>query len=262
MPSGLPLFRSAFESPDDEFTGRGVSPVVIDIIGPDLSTSLLGDYRLVLHVNPNSMSISYSKVIERGQTKGGWVEQHFGEGADSVSFDMASGGFMRLYTGLSNITGSGLDAGGTRRQTIAYDKYLDLRGVFHNKGAIYDSEGNIVFQGIIKVSFDGAVWYGWFNTFSFSEEAEKPYQFSINAEFTVKREVLGLKTTILLGQQTASIAERAQTEIDRLNELAQTRYDAAIEEDARIAAQAVLEATGQSTEVEPSAGAWSTPDEE
>lgn len=210
MPKGLAVFRSAFHSPDDEFSGRGIRPVVFDILGPDLKTSILGEYRMVLHVNPNSMSISKSKVIERGQTDGGWVEQHFGEGTDKISFDMATGGFMRLYTGLSNITGGGVDAGGSRRQTIAYDKYLDFLALFHNKASVYDTNGKIVFQGIIKVSFDGGTWYGWFDTLTVSEEAEKPYQFSLSADFTVHHEVLGLRTSLALGNQARNWPNQSQ----------------------------------------------------
>ena len=103
-----PLFRSAFTDQYDQFKGQNKRPVVFDILGSDYQTSLLPeDYKMVLHVNPTSMKMSSAKVIQRTQTRGGFVEQHWGEGARSISFDMATGGFMRLYTGLSNITGNG-----------------------------------------------------------------------------------------------------------------------------------------------------------
>jgi hypothetical protein len=210
--NNIPVFRSAFQSPADEFnTSLGVRPVVFDILAPDFETSVLPEsLRLVLHVNPRSMAMSYTKVIERIQTKGGYVEQHWGEGARSISFDMATGGFKRLYSGLSNITGGGHDAGGTRRETIAYDKFLDVLALFHNNGAIYDTTGQIAFQGIIKISFDGGIYFGWFDNFSVNEDASTPYMFNLSAQFTVSHEILRLRSrpysepTTTLGQGTVT----------------------------------------------------------
>lgn len=197
-----PYVRSAFQSVADEFSGQGIRPVIFDVIGTDGVTSLLPDsLKMVLHVNPSSMSFQYQRVVERIQTKGGWVEQHWGESPMSINFDMATGGFMRLYTGLSNITGptsaGGYDAGGTRRDTIAYDKFLDMLALFHNNGMVYDNAGKVVFAGCIRVLFDGDQFDGWFNNFSVTESAEKPYQFTMTASFTVKRDQYNLRTTYL-----------------------------------------------------------------
>ena len=103
---------------------------------------------------------------------------------------MATGGFMRLFSGLSNITGGpgSFNAGGGRRETIAYDKYLDMLALFHANGSVYDATGKIVFQGLIKVSFDGSCYFGWFNSFQVEESVEKSYQFALSAEFTVNTE--------------------------------------------------------------------------
>lgn len=197
-----PYIRSAFQSPSDEFSGQGIRPVIFDVIATDGVTSLLPDsLKLVLHVNPSTMSFQYQRTVERIQTKGGFVEQHWGEAPMTISFEMATGGFMRLYTGLSNITGptsaGGYDAGGTRRDTIAYDKYLDMLALFHNNGAVYDTAGKIAFVGCIRILFDGHLFDGWFNTFSVTEAAEKPYQFNMSAAFTVKRDQYELRTTYL-----------------------------------------------------------------
>ena len=192
----IPVFRSAFQSPDDEYNDNlGVRPVVFDILAPDLETSVLPDgLKMVLHVNPTSMSFSWEKVIERIQTKGGYVEQHWGDGARSIDFSMVTGGFKRVASGLSNVTGGGFDTGGTRRETIAYDKYLDMLALFHNNGAIYDTSGSIVFHGILKVTFDGGVYFGWFTSFTANESADKPYQFDLSANFTISHEVLRLRS--------------------------------------------------------------------
>lgn len=193
----IPIFQSAFVSEDDEFSGRGIRPVVFDILGPDLATSILPEgLRMVLHVNPSSMNFSYAKQVERIQTKGGFVEQHWGEAARNVSFNMATGGFKRLFSGLSNVTGGGFDTEGTRRETIAYDKYLDLLALFHNNGSIYDTSGQIALQGIIKILFDGGVYLGWFSSFGVTEVADKPFQFQLSADFTIAHEILKLRTSM------------------------------------------------------------------
>lgn len=194
--------RGAFVSPSDADAGYGVRPVVFDIVAPDGRTSLLDgtegleDIRLVLHVNPRSMSISYTKIIERIETKSGYVEQHFGDGTQSINFDMATGGFMRLYTGLTSITGDGTDYGGNRRQSIAYDKYLDILFLFKNNGMIRDVDGNPVFDGQIKCIFDNHIFYGWFENFSVSESADQPYQFSLSTSFVVSHEAMTLRSTV------------------------------------------------------------------
>lgn len=165
--------------------------MIFDIVASDRETSLLpDDLKLVLHVNPRSMQLSYQKVITRTQTRGGFVEFHWGDGAEEITFDAATGGFMRLYTGLSNITGG--DQG--RRETIAYNKYLDLLALFHNNGAVYDRFGNIVVQGFIKISFDGGVHIGWFDgDFSVREDANQPYMFSLSSRFIIDQEIMSFR---------------------------------------------------------------------
>jgi hypothetical protein len=223
MPSSQQIIRSAFTSWQDETAGQGKRPVIFDILGPDWETSLLPDeLKMVLHVNPASMSITYAKQVDRIQTRGGYVEQHWGDAAQEITLDSVTGGFVRLYAGMSNITnpgylGSNHATQGTRRETIAYDKYLDMLALFHHNGSIYDSHGSIVLQGIIKITFDGGVWLGWFSNFSVSESAERPYLFALSAGFTVHRELmtfrshLGQTYTSQVQQPTGSDAEIGQT---------------------------------------------------
>jgi hypothetical protein len=193
-----PFFQGAFRGPSDEFDASlDRKPVIFDILGPDMETSILPDgYRLVLHVNPNSMTISYAKEVTRTPTRGGFVEQHWGEAANTIDFQMVTGGFMRLYSGLSNVTGGtgSLGADGTRRETLAYDRYLDILALFRSNGAVYDSGGSIVFQGILSVTFDGGTYFGWFSSFGVEESAETPYQFSLTANFLISREHLRMRS--------------------------------------------------------------------
>lgn len=212
MAAANPVFTSAFNSPDDGSLGLGKRPVIFDILGPDRETSILpADLRMVLHVNPSSMRLQYNRQVERIQTRGGYVEQHWGDAMNEISFEQASGGFMRLYTGLSSITNPAY--GGTRRETIAYDKYLDMLALFHNNGSVYDSKGDIVLQGIIKITYDGGVYLGWFSAFEVSEAADKPYMFALTSSFTVDTEIVtwhSMSTTRFDSSMPASSTEQGQ----------------------------------------------------
>jgi len=210
--NGKGYINPHFSSPSMTNNGRHeMRPMVLDIISPDGKTSLLGDNRLVLFHTPESLAFSYQKKVSRSPTIGGWVEYYWGDEPYTINLDLPSGAFMRIGSGLSNTTGAistlqdkragsvtrgqyGIDLGGSRRETIAYDKYLDLLALFHNNGAIYDSRGYIALQGRIKMSFDGGVWYGWFQSFTVSEAAEQPFQFKLSAVFQVEREIHPVRT--------------------------------------------------------------------
>lgn len=87
-------------------------------------------------------------------------------------------------------------AGGSRRETIAYDKFLDLLALFHSNGGIYDAAGNVALQGCVKVTFDEGVYLGWLNQFTVTENADQPFSFKVSFEFTVQREEMTFRTTV------------------------------------------------------------------
>lgn len=186
----MPQIQGSFSGINEESLGRGRRPVIFDLLGPDYKTSLLRNYKLVLYVNPTSMSINYSKIVDRQQTRGGFVEAHFGEGAQKISFDMATGGFVRVYSGIIGITGGDEN----RRQTLAYDSYMDILELYKNNGNIVDTTGKVVMNGLVKISFDGFDYLGTFDSFSVTDSAEKAFQLALNAEFTVHREKIGLRS--------------------------------------------------------------------
>ena len=210
------LFKPPLIGPS-EAESSGKRPVIFDILGPDRETSILPmDYRLVLWANPEEMSFTYSRKVERIQTRGGFVEQHWGDDAQSLSISAATGGFMRLYSGLSNVTNPSM--GGTRRETLAYDRYLDFLALFHNNGSVYDVLGQVALQGIIKITFDGGVYFGWFNSFSVTEDQQKPYMFNITLDFDIEREVQVWRTTA--SPTTASAVNNSYSNAVDANEYA------------------------------------------
>lgn len=178
---------SAFRSADDQFDpSLARKPVVFDLIGPDLKTSLLGDLKLVMHVNPQSFQVSRSRMMSAANAERGRVRWHFGSGLISISIQGATGGFVRLYSGL---TGMASDRGvPSRRETIAYERYRDLLGMFRNNGAIYSDRGVPLHTGQVWISYDGVTYRGWFSSFSTTEDASRPYTFSLSADFQAESE--------------------------------------------------------------------------
>jgi hypothetical protein len=203
--------QGAFNGPDTEFSGLGKRPVIFDILAPDGQSILPPEVRLVLHVNPASMQLQYTASVDRQITMGGWVECDWGQSPTSISASGVSGGFLHLHNGLMAITGptpssanapygdASISVGGTRRQTLAYSKFLDLLALFQGNAAVYDQYGRVVYQGAIKMSYHGAVYIGWFESFEAQEDAQKQYQISYSFSFKVKSELLKAKS-IQLGE--------------------------------------------------------------
>ena len=64
------IIKPHFNSIEDEFNGLGKRPVIFDIIAPDGFTSLLPDnLKMVLYTNPKDLNFSYSKKVERSQSR-------------------------------------------------------------------------------------------------------------------------------------------------------------------------------------------------
>ena len=216
------MIKSPIPHKDIADSNLGIRPFVFDIVAPDGVTSLLpDDVKMTLHANPKNISFSYEKKHEISPTLSGWVEYYWGDNPTTISLEASSGAFIRPYTGLSAVTGSvtippnsqtstnltdfmgppplkettiGTSIGGTRRETITYDKYLDLLALFHNNGSIYDQTGRVIVQGKIKMIFDGGVWFGWFQSFSVTDDANTPYSFNVSLAMQVEREYHGVRT--------------------------------------------------------------------
>lgn len=221
------MIKSPIANKDIANAKLGIRPFVFDIVAPDGITSLLpDDLKMTLHVNPKNIEFSYEKQNEISPTLHGWVEYYWGDNPTTISLEVASGAFIRPYTGLSAVTGPvsvpiesrsgnlghatdsgavavgqrkkvnniGTNIGGTRRDTITYDKYLDLLALFHNNGSVYDQTGRVILQGKIKMIFDGGVWFGWFQSFSVTDDAQTPYLFNVSLSMQVEREYHGVRT--------------------------------------------------------------------
>ena len=160
---------------------RSFVPMAFQLTSPFNSRRALLPHALVMHVNPQNYSENHSKKVERIQTRGGFVEQHWGDELTEISADGSTGAFMNIYTGLSSAL---------RHKTIAWDRYRDLHDLYRCNDSVFDPYGNIVLQGHVMLMYDRGTYLGHFTTFELQETEEQPFAFQISWAFKVEEEVL------------------------------------------------------------------------
>ena len=156
-------------------------PMAFQITSPFDTNKLLLPHALVMHVNPQNYSENHNKRIERIQTRGGFVEQHWGDDLTEISADGSTGAFMNLYTGLTAVM---------RHRTIAWDRYRDLHDLYRNNGSVYDPFGNIVLQGHVMLMYDRGTYLGYFPSFDVEETDDQPFAFKVSWTFKVEEEIM------------------------------------------------------------------------
>lgn len=171
-------------------TRRGAIPMAFQITSPFNRNTLLLPHALVLHVNPSSLEENQQQKIERIQTRGGFVEQHWGSDLAEISAEGSTGAFMNIYTGLTSVL---------RQRTIAWDRYRDLYDLFNNNAAVYDPAGNIVLQGGILLMYDRGTYLGTFRSFDVEETDDSPFAFKISWTFKVEATLLSMSAQTGMG---------------------------------------------------------------
>lgn len=168
----------------DGVRGSGI-PMVFQITSPfDIHTVLL-PHALVMHVNPRGFNETFNKKVERIQTRGGFVEQHWGDDLGEISCDASTGAFVSLTTGLSSVV---------RERTIAWDRYRDLHDLYRNNGSVTDPTGAVVLQGHVMLLYDRGTYIGYFKSFSVEETDDSPFAFNLSWSFKVEKTVLKMPT--------------------------------------------------------------------
>jgi len=160
---------------------RSFVPMAFQVTSPFGYNRVLLPHALVMHVNPQTYSESHTKKVERIQTRGGFVEQHWGDDLTEISADGSTGAFMNIYTGLTSVL---------RQNTIAWDRYRDLHDLYRNNGSLYDPFGNIVLQGNIMLMYDRGTYIGYFNKFDVEENDTLPFSFRISWSMKVTEQIM------------------------------------------------------------------------
>lgn len=158
-------------------------PLAFQVTSPFNSRTVLFPHALVVHVNPSNLQESSNQKIERIQTRGGFVEQHWGHELVELQADQSTGAFMNIRTGLTSVL---------RRKTIAWDKFRDLHDLFRHNGSVYDPFGNIVLQGDIMLMYDKGIYLGTFRSFEWEDTEDTPFSFKFNWTFKVTQTILAI----------------------------------------------------------------------
>jgi hypothetical protein len=177
----------------------GAIPLAFQITSPMNNQLALLPHALVMHVNPANFNEQHTKKVERFQTRGGFVEQHWGDELSGISCDGSTSAFMNLYTGTSSVL---------RQQTIAWDRYRDLHDLYRNNGDVWDPYGNIVMRGNVMLMYDKGVYIGYFSSFSSEETDSSPFTFALTWEFKVEQALLqlpGVTTNTGLGNSSTAV---------------------------------------------------------
>jgi hypothetical protein len=194
IPSANPDFDHLTVPTDNPNYSHGLEqrksfiPIAFQITSPFNSRRVLLPHALVMHINPQNFAESHTKKVERIQTRGGWVEQHWGDDLTEITADGSTGAFVNIYTGLSSAL---------RHKTIAWDRYRDLHDLYRNNGSVYDPSGNIVLQGKVMLMYDRGTYLGYFRSFEVEETDDQPFAFKVSWTFKVEEEMMKIPGTAI-----------------------------------------------------------------
>lgn len=147
--------------------------------------------RMVMGTNPKQCSITMKKANREEYTYQGWVIEPWGEEFDTISVTGVSSAFILESSGLTRVEG---------KKSTGYQNLMSLIILYRNNGSVYldtttstltkfiGGRGNrrvIASRRLIGMTFMGKRFYGSFDSFSFSESAERPFQFEYSFQFTV-----------------------------------------------------------------------------
>lgn len=156
--------------------------LAINIVEDIYSSSILLP-PLYFQINPQTFNIAYAKKIHRYQTFSAYVEEYWGDELDTISCEGSTGAFISKDFGLDTIG---------RAKTEPYFKFQDVLDVYRNNGNVYDNRGRVIRKGKIVVFFDPGTYYGFFENFSYTENASSPFRFTFNFTFKVQKSYTGV----------------------------------------------------------------------
>lgn len=98
--------------------------------------------------NPDNLTVSSAKIINKYNTITRWVEEHWGDEMDSVSFSGSTFSFMSYGPDYSGLTVAG------RRDTASYQMLKNLVKFYRMNGCIYQDSNTYLPQNDVAFSSD------------------------------------------------------------------------------------------------------------
>jgi hypothetical protein len=185
----------------------------------------IGDYSivgLVLLVNPSAVSVNLAKLVNRTQTMTTWIEDHWGEELDTITFTGSSAGFIwegplpyvqtpqggpqttdqvqDVFDQYNNISSLGStephgvgDTDGLtvkrRRDTVAYNEFRQFIQLANANSTTFDLRGMVSDRLYIQLSYDYACYRGYFESYDLTENAETPFKFIYTITFKSEKTI-------------------------------------------------------------------------
>jgi hypothetical protein len=180
---------------------------------------------VVLMINPSTMNSNMSKIINRTQTMTSWVEEHWGEELDTVSFQGSTASFIwggRMLpdvTKTKQVTSSGteieeatleddIDTIRTkfnvssdimniqiglnteyRRQSVSYREFKKIIEIVNTNACNFDDFGFVKERKSVQITYDYSQYRGYFESFDVTEDANSPYKFTYVATFKAEKTI-------------------------------------------------------------------------
>lgn len=193
-------------------------PFLIQMVDSNLRThGIVIDDILIssikLNPNPTTLTINSSKIINRYHTMTRWVEEHWGDEIDTITFSGSTFSFfarpaeghqgsglalrdrqntkpyilMKELVKIFRYNGTIYQDASTYNQSDATQRFLQYPGISKNFLLNHPRKGMIKERLYVNIFFDYVSFVGYFETFDIIEDAKNPYQFTYNAIFKAER---------------------------------------------------------------------------
>jgi hypothetical protein len=165
-------------------------------------------YGVELMVNPASISNNMSKVVTRTPTMTAFVEEHWGEELDTLTFQGSTATFVNGGTDIYTVrlhdsntspikefyrfAGAGVTAinddepgitTSQRRASVSYHQFLRLIDIFRSNGCIFDQNGFVKSRLYVFLSYGNEAYRGLFESIDVTEDASNPFRFIYTITF-------------------------------------------------------------------------------
>lgn len=204
------------------------NPIIIDMVDRNKKTILIefenGEriQALKMDPNPESLVINSSKIINRYNTMTRWVEEHWGDEIDNITFSGSTYSFTVInnneHIGLAVISRNYSEAYKFLKKFIEFyrtngylyqdesgytmeretaenrdqfqyqsmNRYLLLNPSFRNR---HPRDGLIRERLYIRMRFDFVTFYGYFESFDITEDQSSPFRLTYNSVFKSEKTI-------------------------------------------------------------------------
>jgi hypothetical protein len=139
------------------------------------------------HVNPARIEVVKNKHNTKIRTRKGFEFQYWGQEITAINITGTTGSLLRAATGKGAVSNDEI------YDSPAYQAFKGLEDLYNNDHKDESTSADV----LVGMRYRNRVFIGHFDTFTFTEDAEKPYSFSYTIKFSVQDEVTSVASTEL-----------------------------------------------------------------